>query len=1089
LGELLSIESIRLFLKHPDSIVFVGSGISTWSNLPNWSALLTELAGFLDEEGQSSKLVRREIRNGDLLQAASYGVSKLTPVSFGNFIRRALRFGTATPHAIHKGIVELGPSSFITTNYDTLIEQALGSWRSDTFFPAPVTNKHLIEIADIISARSSHFIFKPHGDVSDVSSIILTREQYRMLMPGGDRQNALEALKTLLVTRPVLYVGFGLRDPDFIFLRDLLLNIYQGAVRDHWAIMPDVDDEEANYWRDYYGIKLYGYKTHELADGRRDHRELLPLIEALAASDVAVAAMAIEDVGEVSEAERILALTRYTSGLIRRLTPHNAPVRVSISQTLARPGGYRTWGIYEGWTTTRFLIAGPEPAYLIGLPGSGKTFAVRIAALELAKQLQQACLEDASTGGDLTLPIVIDLKLYNGNLRAQIAGELPAGFTLNLLRGDLRLKLFLDAFNEMSSEHLESGALFKSLEELRGDIGEFSYAITSRTLDGLPERSGGLAVYEIARFDPRHVDKILADHGITLSGSFADDIRFLVRRPFFLHLVTKKMVEVPANARPRDLFASFVAKIEQAFLDRFHSGLPLMPIFSRLAYRAIETESEAFPLIWLEELVSEQFQNESFGSEDVINWLIAREFLIPYTGRRASFVHQSITEFCAATELARLSANNAISLREVLSSKKWDQCLFLALALMQPATADEVFTAAIEADLNLAINAVRYAEEDQSAAVMRLLKVLIARAKDDPQRLMHLYLRHLPVGREHVKLLRELVSVGDSIGAEAVFLLTEILGAQFKPELFDLLEEHADDYNFARNGIARALIEMVEPGDLPRLLSIAEFWLAKEESGHSHPAIGAVMANFEPQMLIQGAQAGTGTISPAMAKLLAGALSEGRSEASLAVLADLLLRYPQEVTSSFSLALQRNEDQFDTTHHLDHRHVEAIWSARSGAALWNSALSKVCSLRHDLKLHVQQMADFHVGFEAFALRCCAGNDKEALFSELEQLLDSDDAALKDEPFEVFPLSALDWANREDLLVGVLTRDLPSLRRSLLSNLHDVSDLARGSCALSALRPIIALAEVEPEDSHEEWVLFRLGAVVGHLGDADVRILP
>ena len=227
----MTIAAIRQFLSQPDCLVFVGSGISTWAGLPSWPELLIELALFLDDDGQSSELVRREIRNGDLLQAASFGVSKLTPSSFGTFLRRATRSVTAKPHGIHKAIVELGPTSFITTNYDTLIEQALQRWRADAFFPAAVTNKHLVELADILSARSSHFIFKPHGDIADISSIVLTREHYRALMPGGERHRVLETLKTLLVTRPVLYLGFGLRDPDFTFLRDILLNIYAGCER------------------------------------------------------------------------------------------------------------------------------------------------------------------------------------------------------------------------------------------------------------------------------------------------------------------------------------------------------------------------------------------------------------------------------------------------------------------------------------------------------------------------------------------------------------------------------------------------------------------------------------------------------------------------------------------------------------------------------------------------------------------------------------------------------------------------------------------------------------------------------------------
>ena len=69
--DIATIRAIHQFLKRPDCIVFVGSGASTWSGLPTWRALLGELAHFLDTEGHSSELVRREVKNGDLLQAAS----------------------------------------------------------------------------------------------------------------------------------------------------------------------------------------------------------------------------------------------------------------------------------------------------------------------------------------------------------------------------------------------------------------------------------------------------------------------------------------------------------------------------------------------------------------------------------------------------------------------------------------------------------------------------------------------------------------------------------------------------------------------------------------------------------------------------------------------------------------------------------------------------------------------------------------------------------------------------------------------------------------------------------------------------------
>ena len=773
----MTITSIRKFLDQPDCIIFVGSGISQWAGLPSWSGLLGELADFLEAEGENSDLVRREMRHGDLLQAASYGFSKLTPAAIATFIRRAVRAGKAEPHAIHRAIVELGPSLFITTNYDKLIEQALAKWKPEQVYPAPITNRHLVELAEILGARASHYVFKPHGDVDDASSI--TREQYRMLLPQVSRFKALEALKTLLISRPVLYVGFGLRDPDFMYLRDLLVNIYEGAVRDHWAILPDVGPDEIDYWRRQYGIRLMGYPTHARPDSSRDHRELLRLLEALAP-----ARHISSSVSKLGTAERVLAVTRYAAGLARRLAPTVSPIEIRISATRSEQTGYWPMAPYENWTITRFLTEGPDVAYLIGLPGAGKSYALRLVAAQLASKVQQACIDDMLDTPGLALPLLIDLKLYRGDLRAQIDAVLPPGFTLQKLLGAMRLKLFLDAYNELPSEYLEDGSLLAAIDALRTELGGLDVTITSRTSEGLQgDGSADQRIYEIDRFDEAHVDEVLQNRDIHLSGPFTEDIRHLLGRPFFLHLITSGAVDVPDQARPRDIYGSYVNKLDQAFTERFATSLPISLVLSKIAFRAIDERREAFPLDWLVAYFTGiDTANGPVDVKEAVNWLVSRDVLIPYSGHRASLVHQSVTEYYAGLELARQSKVNALSVRDTITRKKWDQCLFLALGLMEKAIADELLDHAIECDFQLAINAVRYAEEGQSAAVTCLLAALNKRARGaDPMRFMSLYLGRLPVGKEHVALLKELVKCGNSLGGEAVELLAVVEGEAFKP--------------------------------------------------------------------------------------------------------------------------------------------------------------------------------------------------------------------------------------------------------------------------------------------------------------------
>ncbi len=304
---------IKRILAQEDTVLFIGSGISAWSGLPSWTGLIEELAQFIEASDGKADLVRAEAQKGNLLQAASCGFDQLTKQQIGEFIRDACRYGVARPHEIHRKIVSLGPSCFITTNYDNLIEKSLDKWQPDRFYRSPVTNRHLTETADIIRARAIDFIFKPHGDAGDIESIILTREQYGQLLPRGERHAALKSLEILLATRPVIYFGFGLCDPDFLYVQDILSNTYRGGIRDHYAIMADISDAERDYWRQKYGIHLVSYTSIELPDKTRDHTALLTLLDRFLENESGSKSTVVDF--DPDSPVVVLALARHAAGL------------------------------------------------------------------------------------------------------------------------------------------------------------------------------------------------------------------------------------------------------------------------------------------------------------------------------------------------------------------------------------------------------------------------------------------------------------------------------------------------------------------------------------------------------------------------------------------------------------------------------------------------------------------------------------------------------------------------------------------------------------------------------------------------------
>lgn len=54
------LKGIITALKQEDCVLFIGSGISTWSGLPSWAGLLDELADYLEECGEDSSLVKEK---------------------------------------------------------------------------------------------------------------------------------------------------------------------------------------------------------------------------------------------------------------------------------------------------------------------------------------------------------------------------------------------------------------------------------------------------------------------------------------------------------------------------------------------------------------------------------------------------------------------------------------------------------------------------------------------------------------------------------------------------------------------------------------------------------------------------------------------------------------------------------------------------------------------------------------------------------------------------------------------------------------------------------------------------------------------
>jgi hypothetical protein len=1079
-------EKLKQVLAQEDTVLFVGSGISVWSGLPSWPGFIEELAKFVEASGENAHLVRAEAQRGDLLQAASYGFDKLTKPQIGEFVRKACRYGAAKPHTIHQKLVSLGPRCFVTTNYDNLIEESLRIWQPDHFFPPPVTNRQLTRIAGVVYARAVDFVFKPHGDAADSDSIILTREQYRQLLPDGERHAALEALKMLLATRPVVYVGFGLRDPDFMYVRDLLSNTYNGGIRDHYAIVPDSRPGEVDYWRRNYGIHLVGYTTSEHADKSRDHSSLLVVLDDLLAPTATSCSASAVAVGTPCGPEAVLALARHASGLTRGTKKNpEFPLRVRVDQPRRQKGQSDSRpNPFDHSPIERFLEDGPARALLIGSPGAGKSYSLQRASARLAERLHEACLSEKFDERNAVVPALADLKLYRGDLSDLVNGTLPSGLSLDYLSPRFQVKIFLDSFNEMPREYWESGSYEADFAAFVGKYSAVSIIVGSRTSDGLDKL--GFPSYRVDEIDEGFVAAELGRLQISVSGRFQQEVGRLLRQPFYFQLVASGAVNLPEDPHPRDFYKTFFNRLAGSFRERFGQSFDLEHALSLCGYEAINSGEEAQPLADFLQVLRAELERaglEKIEATEVANWLVSKSVVVPYRGARLAFFHQSATEYLAACELARRYQRSPYNLKEKLRFTRWDQALFLALSLLPPVEAEAFFQTVVRIDFCLALNAAKYVEIGRDEVVAKLLAEIPGQLnKSGPfdTRIESAVELSLPVSDAHEPQLRALMKYRNRIGEAAVTRLVELRGASIKDELLQSLVDARDDYNYSCNGIGSALQEYASIEDIQKILALADSIQNEfRPEADDDVAIGfidgaaAFLAGLDLAPIREAflPKDKSEALSEVRARILCSLLWEHQTTEALDLAAELLVRGVDKVATAiyFISGCAKPKDHLSwSAFSSDHVHRLVSTLDDEDDESWAlSALKCLCTARPDLAEVVMVRALQVSGIAKAALLYCAQPKDAPIFEALAQLKEMSVQERQAQPTHLIEQIELNWEAHQTLFVQLLRLRDRRLALALLEPLY----ISRAIGELDL--------EIGPVDWWLEWLLDEEGDENGY----------
>ena len=214
---------IRDFLKdvrENTAAVFAGSGLSTPAGFVDWRALLKPIA---DELGLDVD------RESDLIALAQFQAN----VSAGNRHRLTQLLIEQIPQASvptenHRLLAKLPISTYWTTNYDRLIETALG----DANKIADV--KYVVPHLATTRPRRDAVVYKMHGDIGLPHEAVLTKDDYERY--HVDRGAFVNALAGDLVSKTFLFVGFSFMDPNLDYVLSRVRVTFSKNQRRHYAI-------------------------------------------------------------------------------------------------------------------------------------------------------------------------------------------------------------------------------------------------------------------------------------------------------------------------------------------------------------------------------------------------------------------------------------------------------------------------------------------------------------------------------------------------------------------------------------------------------------------------------------------------------------------------------------------------------------------------------------------------------------------------------------------------------------------------------------------------------------------------------------
>jgi hypothetical protein len=258
-------------------VPLIGSGLSRPSGVASWDGIVDRLRGSVSE-WLGRPIGPEEL---DLLEAPLlYSHLHDSRQPLYDILDEAVG-GGFEPNALHTMLAQMPFQTILTTNWDTLLEDAASQIR-----PSHV----IFDDQGVGGWRESEAlqIVKMHGSIASRQSIVFGEDDYSRLYTGDSL--ILHLFRTIFATRSILLLGFGMRDTYVKALFSHIRRHARGGANPHYVVV--ANDGSMDLRSEY--LRSAGFIVLPVETRASDPYGLSGFLEALHAETYVVASQRLD---------------------------------------------------------------------------------------------------------------------------------------------------------------------------------------------------------------------------------------------------------------------------------------------------------------------------------------------------------------------------------------------------------------------------------------------------------------------------------------------------------------------------------------------------------------------------------------------------------------------------------------------------------------------------------------------------------------------------------------------------------------------------------------------------------------------------